>query len=379
MINIHIYPSNLVYETRMRRTAATIVEGGFFDAVWLVGTHDPGLPRTELTTEGFCVKRIGARYRGSSFLVKVINSLIFYFSTIQLIFFKKIACVNAHSLTTLPLAFFIKSWKGCYLVYDTHELETETQSNSVLRRCALRLVERLFIRSADKVFCVSEQISDWYHNSYQIRRPETVLNSPSFGLVRRNRYLRTRFDVSDSSRVFVYVGLISEGRGVEEIIKVFELGKEFGGVVVFVGFGPLEGAIVHSRAFGSTIFLHPPVEEHLLAEIIGSADVGLCLIPPICLSYEFCMPNKLLQYVVAGVPVLVSPCESLIRFTLDNNIGVVAKSINPADIRIAIKHILSSNQEHLLQNVRTLSPALSWSSQSKIISESYKSLTLHDL
>ena len=41
-----------------------------------------------------------------------------------------IACINCHSLSTLPICVLLKLYTKSYLIYDTHELETETESEN---------------------------------------------------------------------------------------------------------------------------------------------------------------------------------------------------------------------------------------------------------
>ena len=59
------------------------------------------------------------------------------------------------------------------------------------------------------------------------------------------------------------------------------------------------------------IRLHPAVRPQILAEYTASADVGMCLIEDTCLSYRYCMPNKLFEYFAAGVPLSLAACRKL--------------------------------------------------------------------
>ena len=47
------------------------------------------------------------------------------------------------------------------MIYDTHELETETNELRGIKSLA-KIVEFIFINTVDHVFVVSENIADWY-------------------------------------------------------------------------------------------------------------------------------------------------------------------------------------------------------------------------
>ena len=72
--------------------------------------------------------------------------------------------------------------------------------------------------------------------------------------------------------------------------------------------------------------------EDLLA-LTATADFGLSLIEPVSLSYEYCMPNKLFEYMMAGVPVIVSPTVEQRKLVERYGSGIVARSSSAADAR----------------------------------------------
>ena len=51
-----------------------------------------------------------------------------------------------------------------------------------------------------------------------------------------------------------------------------------------------------------------------LLEYTGSADLGSSLIQNTCKSYFYCMPNKLFEYLMTGLPVLVSDMKEMKEF-----------------------------------------------------------------
>ena len=70
----------------------------------------------------------------------------------------------------LPLAVLVKLWKGCALVYDPHELETETAGLHGVRQSVARTVERCLIGFADAVCVVNRSIEAWYVARYRLKK-----------------------------------------------------------------------------------------------------------------------------------------------------------------------------------------------------------------
>lgn len=137
---------------------------------------------------------------------------------------RPIACVNAHSLAVLPLAARLKRQHGAMLIYEPHELETETSETRGLRRPLSKLAERRLIGEADAVICVSDTIAQWYRREYGLSNVHVFRNIPDVSLsaapVAGGR-LRDRCGVSDDAILFIYQGSLTKYRQVEQYLHVF--------------------------------------------------------------------------------------------------------------------------------------------------------------
>jgi glycosyltransferase involved in cell wall biosynthesis len=89
-------------------------------------------------------------------------------------------------------------------------------------------------------------------------------------------------------------------------------------------------------------FTLPAVHPDELATWVASADVALCTLPPISYNQRFTMPNKFLEAMAAGTPIVLGPdlptMESVLRA---EDLGRVAASMAPNDIAAAIRSILA--------------------------------------
>jgi len=231
-------------------------------------------------------------------------------------------CVNCHSLIVLPLGVAIKKRLGCRLVYDTHELETETSVTTGFRRRIAKWLERTLISTADHVVVVGDEIGNWYRKAYPGTKVSVVRNVPMAqrGPVFRGSAIRKRFGIRDEEMIFLYQGLIDDGRGIDLLCRVFAR-LPSNKHVVFMGYGSLVSQVEEAAARHSNIHYHPAVAPGQVSLYTGEADVGLSLIENVSLSYYYSVPNKLFEYINCSVPVIVSDFPEMARIVDEHQVG----------------------------------------------------------
>jgi glycosyltransferase involved in cell wall biosynthesis len=119
--------------------------------------------------------------------------------------------------------------------------------------------------------------------------------------------------------------------------------------LVVMGYGPLADWLAGEAAHHADIHYHPAVAPEHLLDYTAAADFGLSVIEATSLSYEYCMPNKLFEYVMARKPVLVSPTREQSEFVRRHGIGEVTRDASPAAIREGVLRLLNRDQ-HALQD-----------------------------
>ena len=83
------------------------------------------------------------------------------------------------------------------------------------------------------------------------------------------------------------------------------------------------------------IHFHPLVPHHEVVNLIKSSDVGICFIENVSLSDYFCLPNKLFEYLFAGLNILGSNIPEIVKFITTNKVGTVC-DLNPNDFKIKL-------------------------------------------
>ncbi len=301
-LNLHIYPSTFTNETRILKIIRSLKAHGVFSEIQVMALRKGDLPSHESLGEGLSVIRIAPRIGGP----RLLRAIGWYLAALLALRGKPIACVNCHSLPVLPLSWLIAKWNGAKLIYDTHELETETLSSKGLRRTIARIVERLFIHRCDSVSVVGPAIAQWYKDRYGLEHVTVVRNVPPvFTQAAPTGKLRAALGLVADDEIYLYQGLLSRGRGIEALLEAFVTlcaPKH----LVFMGYGDLEPEIRKMAALHDTIHFHPAVRPDDIPDYTADANVGLALIENLCLSYYYCLPNKLFEYAACGVPILAS-------------------------------------------------------------------------
>ena len=339
MINIHLYPSAFLNESRILREAGTLARLALFERIDLVGVADDGLPEVEAVADGLRIVRL-ARRRGGGLIGKVAGTGGWSHAVYRRYRNAPLACINCHSVAVLPLAVMLARASGAKLVYDAHELETETNGLGGVRQYLTRRVERALIGRADQCIFVGAAIEQWYARQYGLRNTTVLYNCPPRRQVAPSDYFRRTYAIAPEVPVFLYQGVIGEGRGLRALLAAF--GALAGrAALVVMGYGALADWFAAEAARHPGIHYHPAVPPERLLEYTAAADFGLSVIEATSLSYQYCMPNKLFEYVMAGKPVLVSPTREQSEFVRAHGIGEVAAATSPAAIGEAVLRLLA--------------------------------------
>jgi glycosyltransferase involved in cell wall biosynthesis len=237
----------------------------------------------------------------------------------------------------LPLAVVAKRVKKCKLIYDPHELETERLGLYGFGKKISKWIERKFIFSSDAIIVVSESILKWYTASYQLSNIFLIRNVPHFFQSKKSNVLREKFVIPNHQLIFIYQGLINEGRSIELYLRAFS--KMDHHHLVIMGYGPLEHLVIEYAGKFPNIHFQPAVKPSEVMDYTSSADIGLSLIENCCLSYYYSLPNKFFEYIMAEIPLVVSNFPDMADIVKLHDIGW------PVDI----------TEEHLVDTITSIS------------------------
>jgi len=373
-------------DTRVIKEAASLVSAGH--EVTVLGLAEEGQPARE-TIEGFTVRRLRpdtlrrAR-RGPLAALRAPLEMAwalgdYWRRALKAATAEPFDVYHAHDLVTLPVAWAARARRGGRLVYDAHELFTEMARLDPLSRVVFRALETLLIGRADRVFTVNESIARELARRYGVSTPLVLRNCPrtaSLAGAPPSR-LRERAGVPAGVPIVLYQGLYMPHRGLENLVTA---SASFARAhLVFMGWGPLlpdleaRAAALGPRARVRFIDAVPMGE--LLAMTAG-ADLGVIPYRNVGLNNFYTSPNKLFEYVAAGVPVAASAFPELVKVVEGLELGRTFDPDDPASIAAAVNAILEDPAEHARRraNAARAAPAFSWEVEVRTLLEAYASL-----
>jgi glycosyltransferase involved in cell wall biosynthesis len=339
MINIHLYPSPFLNESRILREVSSLSRLALFERIDLIGVGHEGRAPIEDVQRDIKIIRIG-RCSGTNFPTKLIRTWSWSQTVFQRYRNEEVGCVNCHSVATLPLGVMLKRATGAKLVYDAHELETETNGLKGFRKFLTKQSERALIRYADHSIFVGAAIEQWYVREYGLRSTTVLYNCPLRRTVKPTDYFRKTFSIRTDVPIFLYQGVIGAGRGIPKLVEAFSSLAGRAALIV-MGYGSLADWTAREATRRPGIYFHPAVAPEHLLDYTAAADFGVSMIEATSLSYDYCMPNKLFEYVMANKPVLVSPTREQSDFVRKYDIGEIAADTTPAVIRDSVLKLIS--------------------------------------
>ncbi|HQZ84080.1 MAG TPA: glycosyltransferase [Actinomycetota bacterium] len=299
---LQIYPSTLEGASRMEKIATSVHPHTGADQTELVGVAGAQLPEVDEVAPGVSIRRIAGSARPGN-LGRVLRVLLWQPRVYRHYRNQPLAAVAAHNVWVLALCWHLARRAEAPLIYNPHELETETCAMRGMKKRAAQFLESRYIKRCALVSVVNEPIADWYAERYAITRPVTVSNIPRVKEARPN--LRLRLGIREDEMLYIHTGHLVEGRSIRVMLAAFSRSHHH---VVFLGDGHLRAAVESAALAHSNIHWMMPVHPDLVVAHVREADVGLCLTETQeDLSNLYATPNKLMETLLAGRPALCTP------------------------------------------------------------------------
>ena len=299
-------------------------------------------------SDSLILDSVTLKSRSFTFVPKVIRHSLSFIELTSKMVWKAIKTkpkvIHCHDTLVLPLGALVKLFTGAKLVYDAHELESNRNGLSKTLGKLTLTFEKFLWRYIDRLIVVSPSINRWYQENIGEKKSEIILNSPIVQSLENNesekRYLREYFSISSESKIFLYIGILGRGRGIDLITEAFK-SKDIRSSLIFLGYGELSDDLKNLAKEYPHIYVHDAVSHDKVVSIAKSADVGLCLIQNVSLSDYYCLPNKLFEYCFAEIPVLASDFPDIRQVVDTYNLGKCTK-LDTQDIYKAIKEFEES-------------------------------------
>lgn len=241
---------------------------------------------------------------------------------------------HAVDVDTLAAAFWAAGKTGGKVIYEARELYTELEplKGRNLVRSFWGNLEKRLIGKAARVVTINNSIADELCRRYEIRRPDIIRNVARSPDGIQPVDLRAKFGIPDDHKIIVYQGVLRRGQGLLYQLDILSYLDRV--VMMFIGGGPIESTLkekASSLNVDNRVIFAGRVTPDELLNYTASADAGILLMEDIALNNRLALPQKLFQYLSAGIPQIVSPMPEISRFVKDEKTGVVVSLEDPRE------------------------------------------------
>ena len=366
--------NNFKNDSRVLKESISLQNAGY--KVEVVALWEDGLKERD-NIQGISVHRV--KLKSKNWSKNKVVQLLKYFEFLYKVVkeYKDYNIIHCNDLNALPVGFIIKRFfnKDIKVVYDAHEYETEINGLIGIQKTLTKKLEKFLIRYANKVITVSDAIAKEYKKLYPfIEEPKLVLNTPPYKKIEKKDLFREKLEIDKNKTIFLYQGGLSKGRGIEILLETFKNIDVKNAVIVFMGYGPLDKEIKKASEKYNNIYFHEAVSPDVLLNYTSSADFGISTIEDICLSYRYCLPNKMFEYLMADIPVIVSNLPEMKKLIKEYKVGVVAKENTPKGLKEAIQEAVKLDKKELQQNIQKVKELYNWEKQEEALLKVYREL-----
>jgi glycosyltransferase involved in cell wall biosynthesis len=241
--------------------------------------------------------------------------------------------VIAHDLPTLAPARTAAQRFGAGLIYDSHELFAEQELPDA-EKLRWSKIEARHIASCDAVITVNQSIAAELQRRYGIADVRVIYNAEVSANAQsvRDRHFHRTFGLPHEALILLMQGTLSIGRNIETLVLAMEHVINPAIHLVIMGDGPAKsGLIAHSSANGtvSRVHFHERVSQSDLISFTAAASAGVIPYQATSLNNYYCTPNKLFEFIAAGLPICSSDLPEIQRIVDENAIGKVGDLSTP--------------------------------------------------
>ena len=350
--------NDLVTDQRVHRTCTTLTKMGF-DVLLIGRRRRNSLP---VAQREYHTKRMFLFFEKGVLFYAEFNIRLFF-----VLLFRKCDLFVANDLDTLLPNFLIKRLRKKNIVYDTHEYFTgvpELEGRPFVRNTWKR-IEKWIFPKIKNIITVNDSIAGLYKAEYG-KELAVVRNIPA---LKNNILVKSKKElgIDETKSMIILQGSgINIHRGAEEAVLAMQFVNN--AVLYIIGDGDVIDILKEisiEKKLGNKVTFIPKQPMERLLQYTVHADIGLTLDKDTNINYRFSLPNKLFDYIHAGVPVLASSLIEVEKIIREYNIGDIIENHDPVHIAEKLNNLLADNKRMniLKENCKFATTILNWEAE----------------
>ncbi len=290
--------------------------------------------------------------------------------------FRRVNLLFSNDLDTLLPNYIIHRIKRIPLIYDSHEYFTETPElvNRKYVQGIWKLIEKKILPKIKDCITVNESIASLYEKEFGIRMA-VVRNIPPLYKAER---IKSKKDLGlpEGKKIVILQGSgINIQRGAEELVESMKFTGDI--ILLIVGGGDIIASLKEmskTQKLDQKIIFIPRVPFEELFNYTVNADVGITIDKDTNINYRYSLPNKIFDYINAGIPIIASRLPEVQKIIDQYDIGTFIDNHNPGHIASVITATLNDAEklERWKENIKFARKELNWENERLVLIDTLK-------
>ena len=359
--------NDLVTDQRVNKSCITLQKLGY--EVLLVGRKQRKSP--PMDQRSYDTKRMKLLFEKGPFFYAEYNIRLFFF-----LLFHKANLLLSNDLDTALPNYFISKLKCIKMIYDSHEYFTETPELVDRPRVqrVWKRIEGFVVPRLPEMITVCESIAELFHEKYGVKC-HVVRNIPARAAL-PPKGNKKALNLPEDKHLLVLQGSgINIQRGAEELVEAMQYLDDC--YLMVIGGGdvlPILKQMVADLHIEDRVRFMPRMPYANMMAYTQLAELGFILDKDTNLNYRFCLPNKLFDFIQAGVPIVASRLVEVGKIIEKYQIGLFIPDHDPKSIAATIKEGLSDTSRRAVwqQGLAKAAEELCWENEQQVLLEIYK-------
>jgi glycosyltransferase involved in cell wall biosynthesis len=358
--------NDLSTDQRVRKTCNSFINQGF--DIELTGRI---LSDSEPLNRPYKTKRFKLWFNKGAFFYANLNIRLFFY-----LLFAKYDRIHSNDLDTLLPAYLVSKLKNKPLVYDSHEIFSEVpEIQGRWVKNVWLFLENSILPKLKKFITVNQSIADFYGTRFNRDDICVIRNIPEKQEIKKIKS-RKDLDLPEEKFILIVQGAgINVDRGTEEVLLSLKYSDDV--LLLIVGSGdaiPGLKELAKKENLEDKVRFISRLPYEQMMQYTMNADLGITVDKPTSLNYKFSLPNKIFDYIRAGIPILASDLVEVARIIDKYKVGLIISDVEPKIIASAIQKFRDGtiDKNELKINLKKASKDLNWEHDAKVLETIYQ-------
>ena len=358
--------NDLVTDQRVNKSCLALQKAGY--VVLLVGRKQRKSP--PMDDRPYSTHRMKLLFEKGPLFYAEYNIRLFLF-----LLFHRSKLLLSNDLDTILPNYFISRLKGCKMVFDSHEYFTETPE--LVHRPKVQKVwkriEGFVVPKLEEMITVCDSIADLFREKYGVKC-HVIRNIPSRKALPPKGDKQALGLPANKHLLILQGSGINIQRGAEELVQAMTLLDDC--FLMIIGGGdvlPVLKQMVEEQGITGRVRFFPRMPYAQMMACTQLAELGFCLDKDTNLNYRFSLPNKLFDFIQAGVPIVASHLTEIEKIIRQYDIGLFIENHEPSTIAATIREALMDKDRIAVwkQNLSVAAQELCWENEERKLLEIY--------